>query len=547
MDKEELINKYNKENLVEEDFSEFEDYCDNDELDDSDYSDDSILELELFPIIENFIKNHSLTSVIMGPVGSGKSVGCLIKLFFYMNLIRKSRDGIRRSRMVVVRNTQKELKDTTIRTFLQWFGRFGVFKATDMNFYLKINDVESEIQFLALDRPDDVKKLLSLECTCIYFNEVDKIERDIWEAAQSRIGRFPSLKANGTKAWFDKNQVKAFGMDNIDVNTKKPIQMECVWADTNPPMMGSYWHKLFEKQLFDEDTGTDLNPQDFKFFRQPGGMDSKAENKKYLPDNYYENMLKNQSPDKTDVRVHCKYGLSEAGLSIYRNSFKRMEHVKSDLHKKHYTKVHKLALGMDFGLNPCCVISQYIDGVLYVYKEVITRNINKRGLEEFLRTDLIPLIKREFPYHKLNGQDIVVFGDPAGNQRDQLKGRPLYQELKDKGFAVRLESIDNNRIAPRIEAVKTLLMQNPITKKEQVQIDGGKCSFLVDAFQGNYYYKKKKDGDFENEPEKNEYSHISDAFQYLCQHILKYKGRYLDRNDNYTHNEYKPVDNAIGY
>ena len=63
--------------------------------------------------------------------------------------------------------------------------------------------------------------------------------------------------------------------------------MQCLMADTNAPRVGSYWQKLFEKELFDE-KGKDINPKDFKLYRQPSGMAPNAENRKNLPENYYE-------------------------------------------------------------------------------------------------------------------------------------------------------------------------------------------------------------------------------------------------------------------
>ena len=40
------------------------------------------------------------------------------------------------------------------------------------------------------------------------------------------------------------------------------------------------------------------------------------------------------------------------------------------------------------------------------------------------------------------------------------------------------------------------------------------CSMLIKGFAHGYRYKKKKDGQVEEKPDKNEYSHIHDANQY---------------------------------
>ena len=58
-------------------------------------------------------------------------------------------------------------------------------------------DLDLEVIFLALDRPEDVKKLLSLELTGIWVNEAREIPKSIIDACTMRVGRFPSMKDGG--------------------------------------------------------------------------------------------------------------------------------------------------------------------------------------------------------------------------------------------------------------------------------------------------------------------------------------------------------------
>ena len=106
------------------------------------------------------------------------------------------RDGIRRSRHVVVRNTMPQLKLTTIKSFWTGFphGVLGRWVSSDKTYYMRFNDVEAEVIFLALDDKDDVAKLLSLETTTAWFNEFREIDQDIFEGMTKRIGRYPSKK-----------------------------------------------------------------------------------------------------------------------------------------------------------------------------------------------------------------------------------------------------------------------------------------------------------------------------------------------------------------
>ena len=63
--------------------------------------------------------------------------------------------------------------------------------------FMNIGDVELEVIFLALDRPEDVKKLLSLELTGIWINEAREIPKSIIDACTMRVGRYPSMREGG--------------------------------------------------------------------------------------------------------------------------------------------------------------------------------------------------------------------------------------------------------------------------------------------------------------------------------------------------------------
>ena len=67
--------------------------------------------------LKEFLKNKSFFRGIRGPVGSGKSVACCIEIIKTAITQEKSEDGIRKSRWAVIRNTNPQLKTTTIKTW----------------------------------------------------------------------------------------------------------------------------------------------------------------------------------------------------------------------------------------------------------------------------------------------------------------------------------------------------------------------------------------------------------------------------------------------
>ena len=127
-------------------------------------------------ILKSFMKDNNFFRGIRGPVGSGKSVACCVEVFRRALQQNPNSDGIRRSRWAIIRNTNPQLRTTTIKTWLDWFpeddwGRFHW--SVPYTHHIKKADLELEVIFLALDRPEDVKKLLSLELTGIWINEVN--------------------------------------------------------------------------------------------------------------------------------------------------------------------------------------------------------------------------------------------------------------------------------------------------------------------------------------------------------------------------------------
>ena len=145
------------------------------------------------------MKDDTFFRGIRGPMGSGKSVGCCVEALRRALMQKKNKDGIRRSRWAIIRNTNPQLKTTTIKTWLHWFpendwGRFHW--SVPYTHHIKQSDIDLEVIFLALDRPEDVKKLLSLELTGIWINEAE-VPKSIIDACTMRVGRFPSMREGG--------------------------------------------------------------------------------------------------------------------------------------------------------------------------------------------------------------------------------------------------------------------------------------------------------------------------------------------------------------
>jgi hypothetical protein len=104
-------------------------------------------------------------------------------------------------------------------------------------------------------------------------------------------------------------------------------------------------------------------------------------------------------------------------------------------------------------------------------------------------------------------------GDPAGNQRN-LSGQTAFDIARARGLYLQP---GNNELAPRIAAVNKLLTTVAANGCHAFQLHP-RCKWLRDGFLHGYKFAQQRGtGRIADLPEKNDYSHVQDALQYVCQ------------------------------
>tara|TARA_R110002051_G_scaffold14104_1_gene46147 strand:+ start:875 stop:2269 length:1395 start_codon:yes stop_codon:yes gene_type:complete len=422
-----------------------------------------------------FMLNDAPMRALMGPVGSGKSVACSFEVVRRATMQKPDKNGIRKTRAAVVRETARQLADTTIKTFLDWFppGRCGRYMRTTKTYYMKLGNVECEVMFRALDDADDVANLNSLELTFAWFNECRDIHPSIIDAMSKRVGRFPGRK-DGGPTWH--------GM----------------WGDTNPPTMDTWWY--YQMEHLDPVDGVSENDNGWEVFKQPSGRSPDGENVENLPDGYYD--TKGRSEEYIRVYIDGEYGLSSAGMPIYK-------YFRPDYHMAHerlnpiVNGVRPIVVGMDLGLTPAAVIGQQDPrGRAIILDEAVSFDM---GVQRFTRTVLKPLLYERFP-----GSPITIIVDPAGIQRAQTDERSAVDIIKAEGFNVR--TAKTNSVSARINAVDEYLMRH--VDGDTAFLVDPRCTRLKSAMMGGYRYHKTN-----GSIDKNKHSHVAEALQYLMLHI----------------------------
>lgn len=421
------------------------------------------------PTVARFMASEASFRLIMGPVGSGKSTGCCLEIGRRATQQAHSRDGLRHTRWAVIRNTYQQLMDTTVKTWLEWFpdGVAGTWRAADKTFVLRFGDVVCEVLFRALDSPEDVNRLLSLELTGAYANEMRELPMEILTAVRSRVGRYPSRK-EVAPTWYG------------------------VIGDTNPPDTDHWIFQKFEVE----------KPRGWEIFKQPGGLDPAAENRENLPPDYYEDMMDGATEDWINVHVHAQYGRSTVGRPVYEKTFIESFHVSP----VELTPISGLPLivGMDFGRTPAATFEQRDPlGRVLVHDELFVENIS---VERFVVEHMRPLLNRRFL-----GMRVVVMGDPTGWYKGSATDESCADILKKHNLLAR--AAPTNDPDRRIQAVERQLA-GQVNGRGKLQIDP-RCRHLITGFKKGYMYKQTKTG-FEAKPLKNEYSHIHDARQYAA-------------------------------
>jgi hypothetical protein len=357
---------------------------------------------------------------------------------------------------------------------------------SDMTFWLRFNDVECEVMLRALDRPEDVKKLLSLDLTFAWINEAKEIPKSVFDMLQGRIGRFPNSERDGFATWCG------------------------VFMDTNPPDSDHWIYKLFEEF---EKVELEDRPN-FRVFHQPSGLAHNAENIANLLRGqrkadgrplYYAKMMPGKTQAWLDAFIHGRYSFVSDGKAVYPEYLDEVHTAKTELE---WRKGLLLYLGMDFGLTPALAVAQRIPGLMQwqVIDEVTSQDM---GAQRFAK-HAVEYLKSRYPGAKFRG-----WGDPSGDNRSQTDEETPFNVVQAAGLPI--EPAPTNDPIRRREAVAGALTTLGMTGQPSLIISP-RAKSLRRGMSGGYNYARVQvsgEERFRDEPVKNMYSHICEALQYM--------------------------------
>jgi len=517
--------------------------------------------------LSDFFFDDTFVRIVVGPVGSSKTTAfCVEVMKRAMQQAPSPIDNVRYFKAAVVRNTMPELWRTTIETWLAVFredqcGTMRRSAPVSHRIIVPPNDATGEpglnllVDFFAMDKPDNVRALLSYEGTLIWFNEVREIPRSIVKAATDRAGRYPSMAKNSVMpTWFG------------------------VMGDTNPPDEDHWIHEFYENP-----------PENYRIYKQPPGVFEAKELENDTKETYWESTdvrapnlrtySKSQvifsggtfwiaNPNAENLRnlplaPGCDGDyLGKGGYYLFRVSGKDRDWIRGyyqgdfgpifdgkpvipefnrDIHVSADVQVLPnvpIVGGFDIGagtLSNAAIFGQRHPRGMWLIHDEVQPDEDGMGLIRFAE-EVSATLSVRFP--DVNTPVGNFWGDPAGRTRDALFEVTVFDNLHRLGLPVMEAPSNDPRL--RVEAIKAP-MGRLVDGKPGIMIHP-RCRKLIKALQGAWCYRRLQvsaaNERFRDVPDKNEYSHGADALGYM---LLgggegnALRGRNKDRRDGGQH------------
>jgi hypothetical protein len=443
------------------------------------------------PVSAAFMASMKRVQIINGPIGGGKTTTNFMKHIRYAaRQMQSTRDGIRKYKVCVVRDTYRQLWKTTLPT---WWKRVpkneGEFVGSEnapashrVTFQLKDGTwVDMLVEFIAIGENSVEDVMRGYEPTAWLLNEMDLLAREVYNYARGRWGRYPDM-AEGGPSWWG------------------------ITGDANAPTEESWLYT----DIFD----ATVRPADVDLFIQPSGFSPLAENVENLPPGYYVEQATGQPQWYIKRMIENQPGYSRAGKPIY-PEFNDQLHVSNEVR---VLPGLPLLIGLDAGMSPAAVFEHRLpNGAWWLIDELVgEKGMGARRFGALLAKKLGQAPEKGSDVDFRSCRTIRGTGDPsAAYGADKKDGEQDWIDIVSAVAGIQISAAPTNRLIPRLEAVRkpltTLIDGKPGFEMHE------RCRMVRRGFNSGYRFRKLILGaeeKYSDEPEKNEYSHPHDALQY---------------------------------
>lgn len=467
------------------------------------------------PVAEACYWDDATIVGIMGPVGSGKTTTVLkSRLRRAMSMPRSVIDGVRRYKLLVIRENYRLIWATTIPDLLKVFpahlGEWVGGRGGPATFTMRFDDGHGLIEFVVecMAFGDNVEAAMrGYQTTDIWLHEMDTNPIDVLTNGITRIKRHPGMDHfRGYAA-----ELADFGQIVGDFNAPEPENWTCeLFMDEGK--------RAATLQLINAQLPEGAPPVRIGYHRQPGYGEPGCENLQNLPKGYYAaqiaaNRLVGRG-DKIDRLVYNRIVHTRAGEPVFQREFSRRIHVAEAAVPP--LPGLPLRIGLDQGFKGAAVVGQFVTpfhwrilGELHFPAE--------RLLAKVFGERLAALLEERWPGWRVEGGWADMAGEHGASQaadENETWNRLVGQTA---GFRVRPQRIGTNRIQPRLEAVRAALEAPMHGGLPGLLIDPS-CRFLIAGFEARYVWTDEVDarGDKRKVPDKRlTEANVMDALQYL--------------------------------
>lgn len=473
------------------------------------------LNFDRYPTLLKFAGSTAYIRGVIGPAGSAKTT------YAFKDLVIRSMlqapnpvTKVRPTKWFIIRNTFRQLRDNTMASYKTAIGPMYNEKDVRENPTPKAllqfplpdgTTVSAQFIFVAMDNPKAISDMLGAEMTGIMVDEASEISLKVVEAAQKRIGRYPSLADVPTGPTWT-------GMI-LTTNGPKKNHWLYDWYTRPKPEWRQY--EASQSRKF------------FELFRQPAALlrpakpgeewaaNPLAENIHNLAEGYgyYYKML-GDDPNSIIAYVEGDFADLKNGKVVF-GEFNYALH-QIDERDVEVPDGAPIMMSFDFGRTPVCLVAICTSsGALIVTDEIVGESMS---IDTLYTSRIRPVRRTRYSQNKI----LHAWGDPAGNDEGQSIDLSPFQVLRSHGIPIMATWSSRNALAPRLEAVRNRLTKLGSDGKPMLRISS-RCKLLLDAMASGYIYPEVKsagDPDIVQEaPTKshvNWVSDLADALQYLC-------------------------------
>jgi hypothetical protein len=502
------------------------------------------------PISDRFLLSRAFICVIVGPVGSAKTVTALRKLR-RVGQMQKGRIDERgriwrKARCGVIRENYPSIEKNTLPSWFRIHNESdGVFSwKAPYNHRLRLilgvdedgqpNDIlDLDMEFRAIGDKSVEQACRGWEVNAVLIDEADIQPSDLLAYLSGRVGRFS------------------------DLDPAMVVDPQIILS-LNAPYITNWVYKLaVEKDLGDLNDPALLEALQgrplLETFIQPGGRDPGAENLHNLPNGrgYYliQAAVNKSKPGYVERMIDNKFVAQQHGQPVYAD-FRFAEHVATEPLK--WNRNRMLIVGLDQGLFAAAVFMQRTPmGEIRVLDEVVVFKEEGSALQKIGPIAFGRMLKQKLAdrFPGIKRDQIRLVCDPAAFQAEDNQAaeidwvRIVRDQLK---FPIR--SAKTNSPPIRQEAVR----------KSQLERGGylvdPRCKHLIAAHLGGYHFAKAEISDGETKGHLDVantiHTHVADAEQYAAlegDHVIAdLRGRDRVDRGQQSQSAYNPFANIGG-